>query len=181
MGATVKELYAIEEKAEIIQGKVVCLMPTGRLPARVAFMITMQLEIFIRANHLSGVAVPDNAGFVVDLPHRTTFSPDASYYVGSDSGMKFFEGAPRFAVEVRNEGDYGPQAEREMQAKRQDYFDAGTMVVWDVDLLSSDVVIQKFAVPDATNPVETFTRGQEANAEPAVPGWRLFVSSLFEN
>ena len=40
--------------------------------------------------------------------------------------MKFFQGAPVFAVEVRSEGDYGPRAEREMAAKRADYFAAGT-------------------------------------------------------
>ncbi len=54
--------------------------------------------------------------------------------------MKFFQGAPVFAVEVRSEGDYGPRAEREMAAKRADYFAAGTLVVWDVDLLSENVV-----------------------------------------
>ena len=54
--------------------------------------------------------------------------------------MKFFEGAPVFAVEVRSEGDYGPRAEAAMARKRSDYFAAGTLVVWDVDLLSEDVV-----------------------------------------
>jgi Uma2 family endonuclease len=49
--------------------------------------------------------------------------------------MKFFEGAPVFAVEVRSEGDYGPAAERELAEKRADYFAAGTLAVWDVDLL----------------------------------------------
>ena len=47
--------------------------------------------------------------------------------------MRFIEGPPTFAVEVRSENDYGPAAEREMAAKRADYFEAGTLVVWDVD------------------------------------------------
>ena len=54
--------------------------------------------------------------------------------------MKFGEGAPVFAVEVRSEGDYGPAAERAMAQKRADYFAAGTLVVWDVDLLSDEIV-----------------------------------------
>ena len=54
--------------------------------------------------------------------------------------MKFLNGAPVFAVEVRSEGDYGSTAEQEMAQKRADYFAAGTLVVWDVDLMSEDVV-----------------------------------------
>jgi hypothetical protein len=53
--------------------------------------------------------------------------------------MKFLEGAPVFAVEVRSESDYGPRAGRAMAAKRADYFAADARV-WDVDLLSDDVV-----------------------------------------
>jgi Uma2 family endonuclease len=44
--------------------------------------------------------------------------------------MRFFEGAPVFAVEVRSENDYGPDAEREIVQKRADYFAAATLVVW---------------------------------------------------
>ena len=54
--------------------------------------------------------------------------------------MKFFEGAPVFAVEVRSEGDYGQAAETAMARKRADYFAAGTLVVWDVNLLSEEVI-----------------------------------------
>ncbi len=54
--------------------------------------------------------------------------------------MKFYDGAPAFAVEVKSEGDYRVPAERAMAVKRADYFAACTQVVWDVDLLSGDVV-----------------------------------------
>ena len=46
--------------------------------------------------------------------------------------MRFCQGAPVFAVEVRSQYDYGPAAEQEMQDKRTDYFACGTLVVWDV-------------------------------------------------
>ena len=81
-----------------------------------------------------------------------------------------------FAVEVRSEGDYGPRAEREMAAKRADYFAAGTLVVWDVDLLSENVV----RVYRAERTRSTFyRRGEIADAEPAVPGWTISVDDLF--
>ena len=44
----------------------------------------------------------------VNLPNRQSFSPDATFYTGEAAGMKFGEGAPAFAAEVRSEGDYGP-------------------------------------------------------------------------
>ena len=42
--------------------------------------------------------------------------------------MKFYDGAPIFAAEVRSESDYGPDAEAAMARKRADYFAAGTLV-----------------------------------------------------
>jgi Uma2 family endonuclease len=92
--------------------------------------------------------------------------------------MRFLEGAPVFAVEVRSEHDYGPAAERAMRQKQADYFACGTLVVWDVDLLCPDV-IKSYTASDPDNPM-IFRRGDIAHAEPAVPGWRMAVEELFE-
>ena len=86
-------------------------------------------------------------------------------------------GAPDFAVEVRSAGDYGPRAEEWMARKRGDYFLAGTLVVWDVDPDGSDTVrVYRAARPDAP---DVYRRGETADAEPAVPGWRFAVDELF--
>jgi len=99
------------------------------------------------------------------------------YNIGLPTGMRFLEGAPVFAVEERSESDYGSQAEREMASKRADYFAAGALVVWDVDLLSSDVV--RCYRSDQPDRPQVFRRGDMAQAEPAVPGWRMPVDDLF--
>jgi Uma2 family endonuclease len=91
--------------------------------------------------------------------------------------MRFLEGAPIFAVEVWGEHDYGPAAERAMREKRADYFACGTLVVWDVDLQSEDV-INSYKASDPEHTV-IFRRGEIADAEPAVPGWRMAVDELF--
>jgi Uma2 family endonuclease len=65
-----------------------------------------------------------------------------------------------------------------MAQKRADYFTAGTLVVWDVDLLSTDVV-RVYRVSDPDHPA-LYRRGAVAEAEPAVPGWRMPVDELFE-
>jgi Uma2 family endonuclease len=91
--------------------------------------------------------------------------------------MKFFEGAPAFAVEVRSERDYGRRAEQALARKRADYFAAGTLVVWDVDLLSDDVV-KVYRASDPEHPT-VYRRSDIAEAEPAVPGWSMPVDNLF--
>ena len=92
--------------------------------------------------------------------------------------MKFLDGAPAFAAEIRSENDYGREAEIEIASKRQDYFAAGTLVVWDVDLLSDDVV-KVYRSSDPDNP-KGYRRGAIAEAEPAVSGWRMPVDELFD-
>jgi Uma2 family endonuclease len=177
--ATIEDLYLIEGKAEIVNGRIVLFMATGERPGYAGDVILTSLFGYVH-QHRIGRAVGDSKGFICDLPHRKSFSPDAAYYVGPLGGMKFYPQPPVFAVEVRSEGDYGPSAEEKMEAKRADYFAAGTQVVWDVDLLSETTIIYKFVSPDATNPVAEFSRGQIADAEPAVPGWTLAVDGLFE-
>lgn len=131
--ATIEDLYKEAGKAELINGEIVRMPSTGNEPGYAGDEIFAFLRDHSRRTG-KGLAVGDNKGFRVNLSHRESFSPDAAYYTGPFTGMKFFEGAPVFAMEVRSEGDYGPKAEQQMAQKRVDYFAAGTKVVWEVDL-----------------------------------------------
>lgn len=177
--ATIEDLYQLpgDGKAELVHGEIVEMSPTGDLPNRAAGAIYLSLRRY-ESSAKKGRAYTDNAGFRVKLAHRESFSPDAAFYVGPRTGGKFLNGAPVFAVEVRSEGDYGPTAERAMAEKRADYFAAGTLVVWDVDVLK-DEVVRVYRVTDPAN-VETYRRGESADAEPALPGWSMPVDALFE-
>ena len=68
---------------------------------------------------------------------------------------------------VRSKHDYGLKTERAIPAKIADYFAAGTLVVWDVDVLHEQVI-------------RVYRAGDEAEAEPALPGWHVVVSTLFQ-
>lgn len=174
--ATIVDLYKVEGKAELVNGEIVHMPPSGDDPGFASLEIATSLRAYTRRTR-RGRAYGDGTGFHVHLPHREAFSPDAAYYVGPRTGLRFPEGAPIFVVEVRSEGDYGPAAERAMAAKRADYFACGTLVVWDVDLVSKDVVkVHRASDPD--NPT-IYRRGDIAEAEPAVPGWRMAVDELF--
>jgi Uma2 family endonuclease len=179
LAATIDDLYRVEGKAELIAGRIVPLMPTGRRPNRIAFRIVKSLDDHAEETG-RGEAYTDNMGFAVPKlsSGRESFSPDASYYLGPFPAdeMRFIKGPPTFAVEVRSENDYGDPAEERLAAKRADYFEAGTLTVWDVDPRAR--VIRSYNRHDAEVP-RVFEPGQEADAEPAVPGWRFVVDQAF--
>jgi Uma2 family endonuclease len=170
-----ERLMHIEGKAEIVDRRIVLMSPTGAWPSLVSSLIVMSLERWSHRQR-NQFAVPDNCTFRVDLPNRQSFSPDAAYFIGPSPKMGPFLGAPVFAVEVRSIGDYGPRAEELIAAKRADYFAAGTQVVWDVDLLSTNVVkVYCAANPDVPT---IFRPGETADAEPALSGWRVAVNDI---
>ena len=177
--STVDDLYSVEGKAELIGGRIVRFMASGFLPSQIALEIYTSLRFFAKANR-KGFPFGDGIGYVVpELPSgRESFSPDASFYDGPlpTNEMKFIEGPPTFAVEVRSENDYGRAAELKLADKREDYFAAGTLVVWDVDPLAKRVAVYRHDAP--TSPV-IFQPGDIAEAEPAVPGWRMAVNEVF--
>jgi Uma2 family endonuclease len=177
--ATLEDLARVDGKAELIAGRIVHFMPAGRKPSRIATRIIRGLDDHVEATG-RGEAYTGTIAFTIPelASGRRSFSPDASYYAGPfpDDAMRFIAGPPTFAVEVRSEGDHGPAAEAEMAAKRADYFEAGTLVVWDVDPVAE--LIRKYRA-DAPERPALFVRGQVADAEPAVSGWRVEVDRLF--
>lgn len=174
--ATLDDLYRIDGKAELVSGNLILMAPTGFQPGRAAGRIYRSLDDHER-EHGAGFAIPDNVGFIVQAPYQRSFSPDAAWYVGPPTGGRFIQSAPVFAAEVRSEGDYGLAAERAMAAKRADYFAAGTQVVWDVDVLREEVV--RVYRADSPDQATVYRRGEMAEAEPAVPGWKMPVEELF--
>lgn len=149
--ATLDDLSREPGKAELIGGMIVRYMATGFRPNRVAGRIYRSLDDFSEATR-SGVACTDNIDFAVAelTSGRQSFSPDASYYAGllPANLMRFIEGPPTLAVEVRSDGDYTASAEVDMAAKRSDYFEAGTAVVWDVDPIAQSITVYRSGTPD---------------------------------
>jgi Uma2 family endonuclease len=64
-----------------------------------------------------------------------------------------------------------------MAQKRADYVAAGTLVVWDVDVLKLKAV-RVFRAGDPEHPA-VYGAGELAEAEPAAPGWSMPVNNLF--
>jgi Uma2 family endonuclease len=178
--ATVEDLYRAGEdaKAELVNGELVIMSAAGGLHGYVVGEIFASLREYARRTG-RGIAIPDNVGFIVNLPNRRSFSPDVAFWTGGPLTEKFIEGAPIFAVEVRSVEDYGPVAERAMALKRADYFAAGTLVVWDVDGLETQTIrVYRASNPDTPT---TYSRSDRSEAEPALPGWTMPVADVFPN
>lgn len=176
--ATLDDLYRVDGKAELIAGRIVRFPPTGIRSARIRGRLLRSLDDFAKraGGHVFGSTI---AYGVPELASgRRSFSPDVSYYVWPlpEDEMAFIEGPSRFAVEVRGKDNYGRIAETELAAKRADYVEAGNFVVWDVD--TKDEVVRCYRV-DAADRLAEFRRGIVADAEPAVPEWRVAVDDLF--
>ena len=177
--ATGADLYDVEGKAELVGGKTIKFMATGLRHNRVASRIFRSLQD--HAKH-SGRGEPftDSMGFVVPelRSGRETFSPDTSFYDGPfpENEDEFIAGPPTLAVEVRSPSDYGPKPEHVVADKRQDHFEAGTLVVWDVDPGAETVAVYRRDSPEQP---AVYRHGEIAEAEPAAPGWRMAVDEIF--
>lgn len=177
--ATIDDLYRVPEngKAELVNGELVLMFSSGGVPGRAAGEIYISLHNYEKRTE-AGYAFPDNVGFIVNLPNRRSFSPDAAFYKGELRGGLFLAGAPIFAVEVRSNDEYGPKAEERLARKRADYFAAGTLVVWDVDVLRERVVRVYRATAPASPTI--YNADEVAEAEPALPGWTMQLSEIFK-
>ena len=153
----VEELMRTEGKAEIVNGEIKKLPITGDFPA--TRVEKFSLRSFFTPNALAKAApfrtAPD---FCANCPIAALFRPTPLFTPAKAEKWDFFPQPPIFAVEVRSENDYGRRAEREIAQKRADYFAAGTLVVWDVDLRDEEV-IAKYSAQNPQNP-EIFRRGE---------------------
>ncbi len=84
--ATLKDLARFPGKAELIDGEIVPMAPTGDAPGTAGDEIYYSPRQFVDRSGF-GHAVSDNKAFRVDLPHRQTLSPDAAFYTGPRTGM----------------------------------------------------------------------------------------------
>jgi hypothetical protein len=104
--ATIEDLYKVERKAELVNGEIVELPPSGDEPSSAGFEIATSLKTYARRSGRAR-AYPDGTGFHVNLPHREPLSPDSRLSCRVAYRRRFLEGSPIFAVEVRSENDYG--------------------------------------------------------------------------
>jgi Uma2 family endonuclease len=86
--ASLDDLKREPGKAELVNGEIMRMSPTGEWPGYAGDEIYSSLREYAKRTKW-GRAFADNKGFLVNLPHRESFSPDAAFHVGPSSRMKF--------------------------------------------------------------------------------------------
>jgi hypothetical protein len=79
--ATLDDWCRMRGKAEIVHGQLILIGPAGFAPGRAAGAVVISLYEHAE-RHGGGVPFMARVGYIVDLPHRKSFCPDASWYAG---------------------------------------------------------------------------------------------------
>lgn len=159
---------------ELVHGEVrVAPQPAGA-HAHLVGIIFVALHEYVRARAL-GRVYGDNTGYF--LPHRddTIRGPDVSFVRAGRLPAKLplkglFDIAPDFGVEVLSPSD----TKRKIAEKLDDFFAAGTHLVWLVDPRRRRIEV---VTPDRTR--RTFAEGARADAAPVLPEFTMAVADVF--
>ena len=172
---TAEEFFATcpFDRAELINGKVVELMPVGESHGYLAVKISFALEQWIRKNRAGRVYV--EAGFVLARHPDLVRAPDVAF-LNSEALPSaqllsgFIDGAPTLAVEIISPNDKW----QDVEAKVLLYLDKGTRAVWIVDPDSQSITVR-------TASAATVYRGQSTlKGESVLPDFEMALSEVFE-
>lgn len=121
-------LPKVDKLYELVQGELITMPPAGYNHGAVGMTLGALLFAHVRIKNLGCVTGPDT-GFMLARDPDTVRAPDVSFVrrdrLPDPLPVKYWEGAPDLAVEVLSPSD----SATEMDAKVQEYLDAGTTEV----------------------------------------------------
>jgi Uma2 family endonuclease len=172
---TIDELPDIPDCYELVDGELIMMMsPAGPLHGYLVMKLGRILGSYIEENHL-GMVFGEQTGFILTRHPDTVRAPDISFVsearvppLGPEDG--YFPGPPDLAVEILSPSNR-PSA---MRRKIDQYFAAGTKLVWVIDFRKRTIFVHA--------PLREPTMLQESDAldgEDVIPGFRCEVAQLF--
>lgn len=174
---TAEQLFELSDdgyRSELVQGEIVRMTPTGGEHGIVAMRIGVLLSEYVEAHHL-GVCFAAETGFILQRDPDTVRAPDVAF-VAADrvprTGIPTFywPSAPDLAVEVLSPWDRPAEVRR----KVEEYFAAGTRLVWIVDPAARTVHVYR-----SLHDVRVLRGDDELNGDEVLPGFRCVVNRLF--
>lgn len=170
----------LDGPSELVDGRLRLMSPTGFAHGVLALRIGAALERYAEDHPEVGEAVGAETGFRIDDPHHPVQAPDAAF-VGvnrmpaagrggrNDPALRFVQGAPDLAVEVRSPDD----TRAAMRTKARRWLNAGCHEVWLLDGQHETVEIWR---PDQ-EPIH-LTRGEILTSN-TLPGFQVELGRLF--
>jgi Uma2 family endonuclease len=160
--------------SELVRGRLRVSEPASGMHGAVGTVLVAALAAFVDEREL-GFAFMDNTGFALPGLPDTVRAPDVSF-VRADQipaegfGPGFLRVAPDLAVEILSPD----QSAWAMDEKLQDYFAAGTRLVWVIDPLRRTVAVH----PHDAAP-RWLGEGDALDGGDVLPGFAIPVARLF--
>lgn len=172
---TADQLFSLGDigPCELIRGELTHMSPTGYDHGRIASKIDRIIGNFAEKRKL-GQVLASEAGFIISRDPDTVRAPDVAFVRAErdpPGGQKqFFPGPPDLAVEVLSPADRAS----EVNAKVQDWLDAGTVVVLVVDPQTQTVAVHR-----RPHDVQILTRDDSLSIADLLPEFSLPVKEIF--
>ena len=160
---------------ELVRGELQEMAPTGGSHGKVAFTIASIIATHIRGKDI-GEGFTAEAGFVIGRNPDSVRAPDVAFVSKERLGGGrvpdgFVEVAPDLAVEVVSPSDTAAA----MNAKVEEYFNAGTRLVWVVYPATRSVMVYR-----SLREIEVLHEGAELDGRPVFNDFGSPVGDLFE-
>ena len=167
------ELPSKDHRYELVRGELRTRAPAGFEHGNIGSGLLVSLRQHVNSRGL-GRVVGAATGFVLSRDPDVVRSPDVAFVararVPVEPVVKFFPGAPDLAVEVLSPTDTFD----EIEEKIEDYFSAGTRLVWVVNPRSKSVSVYRPAVA-----FEVLRGDQKLTGLDVVEGFECRVADLF--
>ena len=159
---------------ELVRGELQEMAPSGGTHGKIAFSIASIIAAHIRGKDL-GEGFTAEAGFVTGRDPDSVRAPDVAFVSKErlPAGRVpdgFVDAAPDLAVEVMSPSDTAAA----IQAKIEEYFAAGSRLVWVVYPDSRSVTVYR-----SLHDIEVLHEGDELDARPVFDDFRVSVDELF--
>jgi Uma2 family endonuclease len=176
LATTAEDLWNLPDdgqRHELIEGQLRVMAPAGFEHGRIASTANWLLGVHVHATGI-GVTLAAETGFILASEPDTVRAPDVAFVARARAEavgrtVRFWPGAPDFAIEVVSPGDsFG-----EIESKALGWLAAGTTAI-----LVLDPARRSASVYRAGGDVGVHTDG-ELDLSDAVPGWRVAVADFF--
>lgn len=171
----------LDGPSELVDGRLRLMSPAGFMHGVLANRLGAALGRYVEDHPEAGEVVGAKTGFRIGNPRHPVQAPDAAFVTAervpvstgegrSDPALRFMQGPPDLAVQVRSPDD----AVEEMQEKARRWLAAGCREVWLVDGLRNTVeVFRQGAAPSLLQVSDTLTSPQ------LLPGLEIELTRLF--
>jgi Uma2 family endonuclease len=172
---TVDELPDIPECYELVDGELIMMMsPAGPPHGHVVMTLGIALGVYIEKHQL-GAVFGGQTGFILTRNPDTVRAPDIAFLreeriPAEGFGSEYFDGAPDLAVEILSPSNR-PTA---MRRKIEQYFAAGTSLVWVIDFRKRTIVVHA----RRRTPI-TLHESDALDGEDVIPGFHYEIAQLF--